>query len=85
MSAGPHFNPAGAPHGKAWSGPHHAGDMPNLETDNWGVAHVSIVVAGATLSPGPSSIAGARLSSTATLTIMRRSLPATPGRASPVA
>jgi Cu-Zn family superoxide dismutase len=58
MSAGPHFNPAGAPHGKAWSGPHHAGDMPNLETDNWGVAHVSIVVAGATLSPGPSSIAG---------------------------
>jgi len=57
-SAGPHFNPAGAPHGKAWSGPHHAGDLPNIETDNWGVAKVSVVVAGATLAAGPSSIAG---------------------------
>lgn len=57
-SAGPHFNPSGAPHGKAWSGPHHAGDMPNIEADNWGVAQVSIVLAGTTLGPGPTSIAG---------------------------
>ena len=57
-SAGPHFNPTGAPHGKAWSGPHHAGDMPNIETDNWGVAQVSILLEGAMLAPGPSSIAG---------------------------
>lgn len=57
-SAGPHFNPAGAPHGKAGSGAHHAGDMPNVVADEKGVAVVDVLVAGATLDAGPGSIAG---------------------------
>lgn len=57
-SAGPHFNPMGAPHGKMGGGPHHAGDMPNIVADKRGAAQVNILVPGATLTPGPASIAG---------------------------
>jgi Cu-Zn family superoxide dismutase len=57
-SAGPHFNPAGAPHGQAGSSPHHVGDMPNLVADKRGVAHVDVVLHGATLDAGEGSIRG---------------------------
>ena len=38
MSAGGHFNPAGAAHGRHGMGPHHAGDLPVLKADANGVA-----------------------------------------------
>jgi Cu-Zn family superoxide dismutase len=57
-SAGPHFNPLGSPHGKMGTGTHHAGDMPNIVADKRGAAQVDVLVAGATLTPGPASIAG---------------------------
>ena len=43
-SAGPHFNPFNAAHGKAGSGAHHAGDMNNLTANAEGVAKVDDVV-----------------------------------------
>ena len=57
-SAGPHFNPQGSPHGKMGVAPHHAGDMPNIVSDKRGAAQVDVLVPGATLTPGPASIAG---------------------------
>lgn len=57
-SAGPHFNPQGAPHGKMGQAPHHAGDMPNIVADRRGTAQVDVLVPGATLTPGVASIAG---------------------------
>jgi superoxide dismutase, Cu-Zn family len=57
-SAGPHFNPMGAPHGNMAAGPHHAGDMPNIMADQRGVARVDVLVPGATLAAGPGSITG---------------------------
>lgn len=57
-SAGPHFNPLAAPHGKMGAGAHHAGDMPNIVADQRGAAQVDILVPGATLTPGTASIAG---------------------------
>jgi Cu-Zn family superoxide dismutase len=57
-SAGPHFNPSGSPHGKMGAGAHHAGDMPNIMADKRGAAQVDVLVPGATLTPGPASIAG---------------------------
>ncbi len=35
-SAGGHFNPGGAAHGRPGRGAHHAGDLPNLRTDGEG-------------------------------------------------
>ena len=61
-SAGAHFNPAGAPHGRAGSGAHHAGDMDNLQADNEGVAHVDTRLHQVTLGGGaPNDIAGKAL------------------------
>ena len=60
-SAGPHFNPAGAPHGRAGSGAHHAGDMPNIKADANGVARVDQVVTGVTLAAGANGAAGRAL------------------------
>lgn len=60
-SAGPHYNPLGAPHGKMGGGAHHAGDMPNIVADQRGAAQVDVLVTGATLTPGPASIAGRAL------------------------
>lgn len=53
-SAGPHFNPASAPHGRSSAGPgkHHAGDMDNLLADRDGVARVDVHVAGVSLGGG---------------------------------
>jgi Cu-Zn family superoxide dismutase len=57
-SAGPHFNPTGSPHGQMGSGAHHGGDMPNIVADERGVALVKVLIPGATLAAGPSSITG---------------------------
>ena len=48
-SAGGHFNPTGAPHGRAEAGPHHAGDMDNLVADADGTANVDVHLIGTTL------------------------------------
>lgn len=41
-SAGGHFNPTHAPHGRAGAAPHHAGDMDNVVADADGVARIDI-------------------------------------------
>lgn len=60
-SAGGHFNPGATAHGRAGSGAHHAGDLPNLKADARGIAKVDQVVAGVTLAAGPASAAGRSL------------------------
>ncbi len=51
-SAGGHFNPSGAAHGRASSGAHHAGDIDNLVANDAGVARVDAYVRGVTLGGG---------------------------------
>ncbi len=51
-SAGGHFNPAGAPHGKVDSGAHHGGDMDNISANADGIAKVSVHAQGVTLGGG---------------------------------
>ena len=51
-SAGGHFNPAGAEHGRHGQGTHHAGDMPNLVANGQGEAEVDVHLAGLTLGDG---------------------------------
>lgn len=61
-SAGPHFNPSAAPHGKAESGAHHAGDMDNVVANAEGVVNLDIHVNGVTLGGGATNdIAGRAL------------------------
>ena len=61
-SAGGHFNPTAAPHGKRGSGAHHAGDMDNIVADAGGVAKVDMHVSGVTLGGGASNdVAGRAL------------------------
>jgi len=50
-SAGGHFNPDGAAHGKREAGPHHAGDIDNLVSDG-GVAKVDRHLSGLSLGDG---------------------------------
>src|SRR5690606_18183626 len=58
-SAGSHFNPAGAQHGRAGSGAHHGGDMDNLASNAEGVAVVDRHLHGVTLGGGAANdIAG---------------------------
>lgn len=57
-SAGGHFNPGGAVHGRAGSTPHHAGDAPSVVADAKGEVHVELVLEGVTLAVGPLSIVG---------------------------
>ena len=61
-SAGPHFNPAATPHGKAESGAHHAGDMDNVVANAEGVVNLDVHVSGVTLGGGAANdIAGRAL------------------------
>ena len=61
-SAGGHFNPGASTHGRAGSGPHHAGDMDNLVADHEGVAQINIHLHGVTLGGGAANdIAGRAL------------------------
>jgi Cu-Zn family superoxide dismutase len=58
-SAGPHFNPAGNTHGNVESGPHHAGDMPNVTADAQGQVEVSMLLPELELgSNGPRDVLG---------------------------
>ncbi len=55
-SAGKHYNPLGKEHGlKNPKGPH-AGDLPNLEVDEDGTAHMNVTTNLVTLSPGPTTL-----------------------------
>jgi superoxide dismutase, Cu-Zn family len=60
-SAGGHYNPAGAAHGRAGAPPHHAGDLPSLVADAHGNVRADVVVEGVTLAAGPASIVGRSL------------------------
>ncbi|MBB1087280.1 superoxide dismutase family protein [Lysobacter sp. SG-8] len=51
-SAGGHFNPAGNPHGRVGQGPHHGGDMDNINANGEGVAQVNVHAEGVTLGGG---------------------------------
>ena len=53
-SAGGHFNPFAAPHGRSSSGlaTHHAGDMDNVVANGEGVAEVNVHLTGVTLGGG---------------------------------
>lgn len=55
-SAGGHFNPDHHDHGNPSSPPHHAGDIPNIDSDAKGVAKVDVTVKGVTLDAGPESV-----------------------------
>ena len=58
-SAGGHYNPGNAPHGRPDAGAHHEGDMPNIVADANGVARVNLHVNGLSLGgPAASDIAG---------------------------
>ena len=58
-SAGGHFNPNHAPHGRSGHGAHHLGDIGNLVADANGVAHVDAWVTGVGLGDGsPHDILG---------------------------
>jgi Cu-Zn family superoxide dismutase len=56
--AGGHFNPGGKPHGPQDSPDHHAGDLPNLESNGEGVANGTFTTDQLTVSPGPNSVVG---------------------------
>jgi len=57
-SAGGHFNPTGQPHGDPGKGEHHAGDIPMLEADANGNAHLETRLEGLTIGSGPTDIVG---------------------------
>ncbi|CAN5626240.1 superoxide dismutase family protein [soil metagenome] len=58
-SAGGHFNPHDAAHGRVGAPPHHVGDSDNLAADAQGGAQVDNHLAGATLGDGgPTDIVG---------------------------
>ncbi|WP_162301130.1 superoxide dismutase family protein [Xanthomonas prunicola] len=61
-SAGAHFNPSGAPHGRAGSGAHHLGDMDNLRADAEGLVHLDMILSGISLGDGaPTDVVGRSL------------------------
>ncbi|MCS6946882.1 MAG: superoxide dismutase family protein, partial [Steroidobacteraceae bacterium] len=43
-SAGGHFNPTGAPHGRFGVGAHHAGDLPSLRSNARGIARIDVTL-----------------------------------------
>ncbi len=61
MSAGGHFNPAGAPHGRHGSGRHHVGDLPSLKADATGVARFNFESRSINVGSGPADIVGKAL------------------------
>ena len=58
MSAGGHFNPAGAPHGRHGAGSHHVGDIPSLRANANGVARFEFTSTSIRLGNGPNSVVG---------------------------
>lgn len=57
-SAGGHFNPESAEHGGLDTAPSHTGDLGNIEADASGVAKVSKLKSGATLTDGDTAVLG---------------------------
>jgi len=55
---GGHFNPTQAPHGRPGSEAHHAGDLPNLRADAYGMAGYSTSSTVLTVRAGPNSVIG---------------------------
>jgi Cu-Zn family superoxide dismutase len=58
MSAGGHFNPLGKGHGHMSGVGAHAGDLPNLRADAYGVATFSVETDGITVGSGATGIVG---------------------------
>jgi Cu-Zn family superoxide dismutase len=58
MSAGGHFNPLGKGHGHMSGVGKHAGDLPNLRADAYGVATFSVETDGITVDSGATGIVG---------------------------
>lgn len=58
MSAGGHFNPTGAPHGRHGAGSHHAGDLQTLRADAGGVAKFSFESSSINVGSGPADVVG---------------------------
>ena len=59
MSAGGHYNPAGAPHGDHRAGgARHAGDLPNIKADASGNASARFETSGITIGGGSADIVG---------------------------
>lgn len=57
LAAGGHFNPEGHHHGPQ-DGEHHAGDMPAIQSDDFGRARFTFKVKGVTLGSGPDDLVG---------------------------
>jgi Cu-Zn family superoxide dismutase len=58
MSAGGHFNPLGKGHGHMSGTGQHAGDLPNLKADAYGVATFSVETAEISVGSGATDIIG---------------------------
>lgn len=58
MSTGGHFNPGGKPHGSHGAGEHHAGDLPSLKADKYGVAAFSFVARSISVAGPTTDIVG---------------------------
>jgi Cu-Zn family superoxide dismutase len=58
MSAGGHFNPAAAPHGRHGQGSHHAGDLVSLRADASGSARFSFESATISVGGGMADVVG---------------------------
>lgn len=57
-SAGGHYNPLGAPHGRHAGGAHHAGDLQSLRADAAGVARFNFESGGISVGSGATDIVG---------------------------
>jgi Cu-Zn family superoxide dismutase len=57
-SAGGHFNPTGAPHGRHGQGTHHTGDLPSLRADASGVATFNFESRSISVGSGATNIVG---------------------------
>lgn len=55
-SAGSHFNPTGKEHGLLLTKGPHTGDLPNIEADSDGMVDVELMVEGATMLEGKTSL-----------------------------
>ena len=61
MSAGGHFNPSGAPHGRPGAASHHAGDLPSLRADGAGTARFSFETTALRVGSGANDVVGRAL------------------------
>jgi Cu-Zn family superoxide dismutase len=58
MSTGGHFNPKGNKHGAPATPDRHAGDLGNLNADEYGKATLALMVDGISVGKGPDGISG---------------------------